>query len=352
MPPRILCLTTLTCAAALAFLASPAAAREKADVLIMKNGDRITCEIKKLERGQLAIKTGYTLGTIYVDWEKVERIESKQYFRVEASSGEYYTGAVKLESDKELGEKTLRIRGVSGEVKVPQHEVVVVEQLERGWMQNLYGSVDGGFSFTKSNNQTTYTLNGAVGHKSKVRRVDAKLSSTFSGQKSGQNTDRHNLALTYMQRLRGRWFSAGTTDFLRSAQQQLKLRSLFGGGVGRELIYRPATRLILLGGAAYTRELYSPDAGRDPDQNNAEGLIMAYFEMFRFDSTEVTTRVRFSPSMSVPGRMRLDFDLSFKLDLIGDLYWNLSFWNNFDSHPPVDVPRNDFGGSTTIGWSF
>ena len=352
MPPRILCLTTLTCAAALAFLASPAAAREKADVLIMKNGDRITCEIKKLERGQLAIKTSYTLGTIYIDWEKVERIESKQYFRVEATTGEFYTGAVALPPAKEAEERDLRIRGVSGEFKIPRPEVVVIDQLERGWIQNLSGSVDGGFSFTKSNNQTTYTLNASVGHKTKNRRFDARLSSTFSGQTSGQNTDRHNFSLTYLQRLRRRWFGSGTTDFLRSAQQQLNLRSMVGGGVGRELIYRPATRFFVLGGAAFSRELYSPGTGRDPEQNNAEGLIMAYFEMFRFDSTEITTRVRFFPSMSVPGRMRLDFDLSFKLDLIGDLYWNLSFWNNFDSHPPVDVPRNDFGGSTTIGWSF
>ncbi len=352
MPPRIPSLASLACAVTLALLTSSAAAREKADLLIMKNGDRITCEIKKLERGQLAIKTSYTLGTIYVDWEKVERIESKQYFRVEASSGEFYTGAVELEPSQEAEERDLRIRGVAGEFEIPHREVVLVDQLERGWLQNLYGSVDGGFSFVKSNKQTTYTLNGSVGHKTKSRRFDARLSSTFSGQRNGQSTDRHNLTLTYLQRLRRRWFSAGTTDFLRSAQQQLSLRSMIGGGVGRELIYRPATRLIMLGGAAFTRELYSPEAGRDPEQNNAEGLIMAYFEMFRFDSTEITTRFRFLPSMSVPGRVRLDLDLSLKLDLIGDLYWSLSFWNNFDSHPPVDIPRNDFGGSTTIGWSF
>ncbi len=352
MPLRNVSLATLACVAALTLHPRPAAAREKVDVLIMKNGDRITCEIKKLERGQLAIKTSYTLGTIYVDWEKVERIESKQFFRVEASSGRYYTGAVELEPSEKGEERDFRVRGVAGEFEIPHREVVLVDQLERSWMQNLYGSVDGGFSFVKTNKQTTYTLNGSAGHKTKSRRFDARLSSAFSGQKDGQSTDRHNLTLTYLQRLRRRWFSAGTTDFLRSAQQQLSLRSLIGGGVGREVIYRPATRLIVLGGAAFTRELYSPKAGRDPEQNNAEGLMMAYFEMFRFDSTEITTRFRFLPSMSVPGRVRLDLDLSFKLDLIGDLYWNLSFWNNFDSHPPVDVPRNDFGGSTTIGWSF
>ncbi len=352
MLPRKTCLAILICMAALSLDPPPAAAREKVDVLIMKNGDRITCEIKKLERGQLAIKTSYTLGTIYIDWEKVERIESKQYFRVESSTGEFFTGAVALPPAKQAEEGDLRVRGVGGEFEIPRQEVVVIDQLERGWLQNLYGSIDGGFSFVESNKQTTYTLNAAVGHKTKSRRLDARLSSTFSGQKNGQSTDRHNLTLTYLQRLRRRWFGAGTTDFLRSAQQQLSLRSLVGGGVGRELIYRPATRFFVLGGAAFTRELYSPSAGRDPEQNNAEGMMMAYFEMFRFDSTEITTRFRFLPSMSVPGRVRLDLDLSLKLDLIGDLYWNLSFWNNFDSHPPVDVPRNDFGGSTTIGWSF
>ena len=40
------------------------------------------------------------------------------------------------------------------------------------------------------------------------------------------------------------------------------------------------------------------------------------------------------------------------LDLIGDLYWNVSLYGNFDNKPPVNVSGSDYGVNTTIGWSF
>ncbi len=67
-----------------------AEARDKIDVIVMKNGDRITCEIKRLEKGQLSIKTDYTIGTILVDWKEVTRVESQQRFQVEDEAGELY----------------------------------------------------------------------------------------------------------------------------------------------------------------------------------------------------------------------------------------------------------------------
>ena len=46
--------------------ACPATAgtRKKTDVIYMKNGDRITCEIKKLEYGQLEVKAPIWQGQV------------------------------------------------------------------------------------------------------------------------------------------------------------------------------------------------------------------------------------------------------------------------------------------------
>ena len=41
-------------------------AREKTDVVILKNGDRITGEIKKLDRGKLKLKTD-DMSTVYIE---------------------------------------------------------------------------------------------------------------------------------------------------------------------------------------------------------------------------------------------------------------------------------------------
>src|SRR5688500_15089747 len=70
-------------------------ARAKSDVLVMKNGDHITCEIVNLTRGQLQIKTDYALGTITLDWDSVAHVQSDQAFVVEDVRGVRQSGSIK-----------------------------------------------------------------------------------------------------------------------------------------------------------------------------------------------------------------------------------------------------------------
>ena len=82
----------LSCA--VLFLAWPVAAREKTDVLVMRNGDRLTCEIKALSADSLYISLDYALGTIAIDWFKVDHLESKQLFVVKTQNGDVYSGTL------------------------------------------------------------------------------------------------------------------------------------------------------------------------------------------------------------------------------------------------------------------
>ena len=49
----------------------------------MKNGDRMTCEIKGLSAGVLSVKLSYAQGTIGVQWSEVAHLESNQLFLVQ-----------------------------------------------------------------------------------------------------------------------------------------------------------------------------------------------------------------------------------------------------------------------------
>ena len=73
---------------------SPLPAREKSDVIVMKNGDKITCEVKGLSSNTLYISVDYILDTLSVDWTKVDHIESKQLFLIKTQDGTVYTGAL------------------------------------------------------------------------------------------------------------------------------------------------------------------------------------------------------------------------------------------------------------------
>ena len=73
----------------------PLFAREKTDILVMNNGDRLTGEIKGLNSGTLFVNLDYISGTSSVDWAKVDHLESKQLFLVKTEDGSVYTGTLR-----------------------------------------------------------------------------------------------------------------------------------------------------------------------------------------------------------------------------------------------------------------
>jgi len=39
-------------------------------------------------------------------------------------------------------------------------------------------------------------------------------------------------------------------------------------------------------------------------------------------------------------------------DIFGNMYWAFNIHEKFDSDPPDDSPRSDFGLSLSLGWTF
>lgn len=81
--------------AAVALGAASAWARPKTDVVVLDIGDRVTCEIKKLQRGKLTIKTDAS-GTITLKWSRVVGLQSAYLYQIELQSGARYIGRFDL----------------------------------------------------------------------------------------------------------------------------------------------------------------------------------------------------------------------------------------------------------------
>ncbi|MEH6605978.1 MAG: hypothetical protein V7711_10375, partial [Pseudomonadales bacterium] len=64
----------------------------------MKNGDRLTGEIKALDGGQLRLSTT-SFGTIYVRWEDIRAIVSDKNVQLEVDTGKRYTGPINTTED-------------------------------------------------------------------------------------------------------------------------------------------------------------------------------------------------------------------------------------------------------------
>jgi len=330
----------------------PATQAQRRDVVVMKNGDTITGEIKKLERGQLYIETVYASDPIPVDWLQVDRVESTARYQIELDTGTRLTGTIaKLPSGGSLGED-FRIEEGGALERLRAAEVVAIQSQKSSFWRQLKGSIDYGFSYTSGNEQASSNLGATVSYPSTRFKIDASLNSSVSSQGQGGRTNRHNVTTTSQIYLSRHAFVGSLVDFLTSNQQSLDLRTTLGGGYGRYMIRNNSTQLAWLVGSVYTKELYDPTSGLNPEQQNVEGLLGMEYSWYRFNRTELQTTFQVFPGLSDIGRVRSALNTSFSVKLASDLYWKFSLWDTYDSKPPVSAIKNEFGISTSFGWKF
>jgi hypothetical protein len=69
-----------------ALLAAAPALAAKTDIVTLVNGDRLTGEVVRLQRGLLEFKTD-TMGTVQIEWGQIATLQSTLLFEVERASG-------------------------------------------------------------------------------------------------------------------------------------------------------------------------------------------------------------------------------------------------------------------------
>jgi putative salt-induced outer membrane protein YdiY len=327
--------------------ASSVHAKRTDDVVVLKNGDRLTGEIKSLQRGELKFKASYMAEAVRLDWSKVERLESKDRFLIALVDGQLFTDSLRL-SPVGTGAANFLIGGAP---RVGQMTVLKITPVEAGFFRQLEGTVDFGFSFTSGNDQYQTEFLASVTYRTGDHSLTASLDSVFSGQPRGARSARNQFVFDYRKQLSPKWYVGGLFELLRSDQQSLSLRTTVGGLLGRKLLQTERTRISFFGGLAGARENYfAPTAS--PRMTSADALTGLEFNTFRFSSTDIGSRFILYPSLTTPGRVRMQFKSDLRIKLVKDLNWGFHLYENFDSKPPVEADKNDLGVSTSLGWKF
>lgn len=215
----------------------------------------------------------------------------------------------------------------------------------------MEGSIDFGFSFTSGNDQYQTQLAATTTYRTGDHSFTASVDSALSGQTEGTSLTRHQFNFDYRKQLSSRWYAGGLFDLLRSDQQSLKLRTSLGALIGRNLQQTEHTRLSIFGGIVGTRENYSESVGK-PKTTNADAIAGADFMTFRFNRTDIRSRFSLFPSLTTPGRTRVQATSDLRIKIVKDLWWGFHLYENFDSKPPVRADKNDLGVSTSLGWKF
>jgi hypothetical protein len=331
-------------------LVSPlASAAPKTDVVVLLNGDRLTGEIKALEHNRLRFSTD-SMGTIYIEWDKIESVQSGQYLLLERTDGKRYYGQLapgggksrlQIKRDPEAPEEAVEMA-----VMVRAEPIVGGSIVDR-----LDGYVSAGLDMAKANDRRSIDFAGGLSSRTRVRAWAIDGSMNVTDDSSDETSERYQLQGTYRQFRRGRDFYQGFGGFERNTELDLNLRTLAGAGLGRYFVQSNRSEWMGVVGLAYSHE--NSTGGETLD--SLEAVFSTTFSIFRYDfpETDISGSLALLPSLTQTGRYRAETDLRAKYEFIDDLYFELKFYSSYDSESPLDGSKqSDYGLTTSLGYSF
>ena len=327
-------------------ISASAEAQGRTDVVTLANGDRITGEIVGLERGRLEFKTD-DAGTLYLEWDKLVSLVAARYVEVVTGAGIRYLGTLGAARPRSIAV----ITAVSP-VPLTMTEVTMIRPIERTFWNRLDGAFDAGFSYTRSSGIAQLNLNSdtVIRRPASQARLVASLTATKQDDDS-ERDDRGTVELSYLKYRWQEWFISGAARFESNASVGIKLRSQIGAAVGPRLVN--SNRAQVATGAGI---VFNDERGVDVEATqNIEALLVLRASYYTYDrpKTNFDLSTQYYPSLSDPGRHRLQLDAGVKRELWKDFFVSLTLYNTYDSRPPnPTADTNDVGAVMSIGWSY
>jgi hypothetical protein len=330
------------------FLGANAHGQGKTDVVTLGNGDRITGEISRLDRGRLEFKTD-DAGTLYLEWENLVSLVASRLFEVVATDGRRFLGTL-----GPAAAQSIAVLSPGGEALLGMAEVARIYPIGTSFWKKLDGSIDAGFNYTQSSGVAQLNLKWDTVYRRPAfqGRLTASLTSTATETDEGsERDDRGSVDASYLHYPWRRWFISAAGRFESNESLGIELRSQLGGAVGPRLVNSHRAQLGLGGGLVVNDER---GVDVEPTQN-VEALFLFWTSFYTYDrpTTNLDISLQYYPSLSNPGRQRVQLDAAIKREFWKDLFLSLSLYNSFDSEPPnVTANSNDVGIVLSIGWTY
>ena len=329
----------------LVLLLSLNASAQKTDVIEMPNGDRITGEIKFLERGRLDYSVD-RMRRLSVEWPQLVKVRSDKFFDFELSNARHLFGSI--EEADEPG--FLIIVTDTARSKVRIRDVVRIEPLRSNFWGRLKGSsVELGVDFTRVNLQRQWNLTTKVKYRTKKWLLTFDGDSYLNVQDEREPSRRNNASLT-PQRFLGRGYSLyGVLKAEQNDELNLELRASAVLGVSKFLLRTNRQSLETRIGAALNEEKFT---GSELSASG-EGVVSVDYSLFKFITPKID--IRFDtfvyPSLTDWGRYRGNVNAAIQWEPVTDFRIGLNGFFTFDTRPGEGASNVDYGAFSSIGIS-
>ena len=327
------------------FVFTSVASAAKSDIILFKNGDRLTGEVKTLDRGKVSFDTDAT-GVIKIEWDDIEQLYSNTTFEVALDNGDRLYGS--------LAETTrhneVRLQTDTTTLDLPLGTVVRMTPIKATVLDRMEMSVDIGYSLAKASKLEQSNLSYDFAYREEKRLITLSFDSSTSSSENDPPSTRVFTNLGYRRFLDTlTWdpFAVGQLD--RNDELGIDRRVSVGGGMSRWLRDTNNSRIAFGGGLIRSWE----DAnGVAETKEDTEALIAMDFEWFHYDEPELDVSTKFTLYNRLSGTRepRGNLDVSFKWEIFKDFYWSFSFYYTFDQQHETGAATTDYGSFVSLGW--
>jgi hypothetical protein len=143
----------------------------------------------------------------------------------------------------------------------------------------------------------------------------------------------------------------------RNDELGIDARLTSGAGLARYFAQDQDSEIMLFAGAVANQEwtdVNGEGLEEDESQSSLEGVLGATWRIFRFGDPDVSlsSSAFLYPSLTESGRHRGNLDVSLRREIISDLFFDISFYESYDSDPPSGGETTDYGFVTSVGYKF
>ena len=331
-----------------------------ADVVTMKNGDRLTGTLIKLDGANLILKSQYA-GQVTLPWDQVTGITAESVY-VGLKDGNVLSGAVSLEGDKlqvsstETGSVSAARAGI-GYIRSKDEQAAYELEIDRFRNPRLVdlwtGFVDFGVARASGNASTSNINTSANATRTTSRdKIGVYFTSLYASartlERSLVTANALRGGLKYELNLTPKVFTFASADLEFDEFQQLDLRFAPAWGLGQHVWKTDRGSFDWQAGAALNREFFATGLNR----TSGEALLGQDFLYRLTEKTSLREKLTIFPNITNAGEYRLNFDLSADTALWRWMSWQFTLSDRLLSDPVPGRKKNDVLFTTGLRLTF
>jgi len=331
------------------------ALRAWAGEVVLKNGDRLTGRIIRMDKSTVELETEL-LGKISAPWNVITKIQSDTPVYVSVDDGKAVLGKISMVD----GRVEVRVKDADAPIAYPKDKIREMRSEEEqraclrrsrvkapGPFDGWGGSVEAAVSAPGGNSSSeTFNFGLRAVRASSNDRLGIYFISIFSdtGRTPASFTNTWRGGSRYEANMGRRFYTFGFNDVEHDRFQNLDLRVVGGGGLGFRVMKTPKTLFqVFSGGSANHEDFHNGIVRR-----SREFVFGHDFSRQLSKTVSATESLIVYPNLSNRGQYRVNFDSTLVTRLNSWLAWQVTTSSRYISNPAPGNKNNDVLMTTGI----